>query len=159
MIEDGTKFLGVDASVPTPEVRSSQVNAVSSMVTIEEIAEKVGSINRTYLVYSATVTQTGTNAPVSVVLENTFGYTPVWSYDGVGEYSLTFEPDTFLIEDNVFILTETRLQSPITTIGGVYIDDQVINFHSYFTDFDTPLPPVQTDGIMFKSPIEIRYYL
>jgi hypothetical protein len=45
MIEDGTKFLGVDSSVPTPENRSSQANGLSSMVTIEEIAEKVGNIN------------------------------------------------------------------------------------------------------------------
>jgi hypothetical protein len=47
MIEDGTKFLGVDSSVPTPENRSSQANGLSSMVTIEEIAEKVGVINGT----------------------------------------------------------------------------------------------------------------
>jgi hypothetical protein len=45
MIEDGTKFLGVDASVPTPENRSSQANGRSSMVTIEEIAEKIEVIN------------------------------------------------------------------------------------------------------------------
>jgi hypothetical protein len=55
MIEDGVKFLGVDASVPTPENRSSQSNGLSSMVTIEEIAEKVGAINGGGSEYTETI--------------------------------------------------------------------------------------------------------
>jgi hypothetical protein len=40
-------------------------------------------------VYKALLTQTGTDAPVATVLENTLSGTPVWSYDGVGLYYLT----------------------------------------------------------------------
>lgn len=40
-------------------------------------------------VYRALITQTGVNAPVATVLENTLGGTPVWSYVGVGQYSAT----------------------------------------------------------------------
>jgi len=37
-------------------------------------------------VYRALLTQTGTDAPVATVLENTLGGTPVWTYQGVGIY-------------------------------------------------------------------------
>jgi hypothetical protein len=40
-------------------------------------------------VYKATLTQTGTDAPVATKLVNTLSGTPVWSYVGVGEYLLT----------------------------------------------------------------------
>jgi len=40
-------------------------------------------------VYKALLTQTGTDAPVATVLENTLSGTPVWSYVGVGDYNLT----------------------------------------------------------------------
>lgn len=41
---------------------------------------------RSYEVYTALLTQTGTNAPVATVLENTLGGTVVWSRSGVGIY-------------------------------------------------------------------------
>lgn len=48
-----------------------------------------GSGARPYKVYTALLTQTGTDAPVATVLENTLGGTPVWSYSAVGDYTLT----------------------------------------------------------------------
>lgn len=42
-----------------------------------------------YKVYKALLSQTGTNAPVATVLENTLGGTVVWSYDSVGNYKAT----------------------------------------------------------------------
>ncbi len=42
-----------------------------------------------YSVYTALLTQTGTDAPTAVVLENTLGGTVVWSYDSVGTYIAT----------------------------------------------------------------------
>ena len=44
---------------------------------------------RPYKVYTALLTQTGTNAPVATVLENTLGGEVVWSYEGAGDYSAT----------------------------------------------------------------------
>jgi len=40
-------------------------------------------------VYRALLTQTGTDAPVATVLENTLGGTPLFGYTGVGEYTVT----------------------------------------------------------------------
>jgi hypothetical protein len=42
-----------------------------------------------YLVYTALLTQSGTNAPVATVLENTLGGTVVWSRDVAGIYVAT----------------------------------------------------------------------
>lgn len=42
-----------------------------------------------YKVYRAVLTQSGTNAPVATVLENTLGGTVVWSYAGIGDYRAT----------------------------------------------------------------------
>lgn len=44
---------------------------------------------RPYKVYVALLTQSGTNAPVATVLENTLGGTVVWSYEGNGQYEGT----------------------------------------------------------------------
>jgi len=42
-----------------------------------------------YLVYTALLKQTGTNAPQAQVLENTLGGTVVWEYTNVGLYTGT----------------------------------------------------------------------
>lgn len=47
------------------------------------------SDSRPYKVYTALLTQTGTNAPTAVVLENTLGGTIVWARVGTGAYSAT----------------------------------------------------------------------
>ena len=91
MIEDGIKFLGVDASVPTPENRSSQSNGLSSMVTIEEIAEKVGAINGG----SSEYTETIVNISSAQILA--MGTTPIELLPaaGVGKY---YDIDKIVLE-------------------------------------------------------------
>lgn len=62
---------------------------------VNNLLETIGFVDgalpdsRPYKVYSALLTQSGTDAPVATVLENTLGGTPVFSYVGVGEYRLT----------------------------------------------------------------------
>ena len=62
---------------------------------VTNLLETIGFVNdalpdsRPYKVYSALLSQTGTSAPTAVVLENTLGGTPVFSYVGDGEYRLT----------------------------------------------------------------------
>lgn len=40
--------------------------------------------------YVAILNQSGTNAPVATILENTLGFVPVWSYTSTGIYHLTY---------------------------------------------------------------------
>ena len=44
---------------------------------------------KSYKVYTALLSQTGTNAPVATILENTLGVNPIWSYDSAGYYLFT----------------------------------------------------------------------
>jgi hypothetical protein len=46
-IPSGTKFIGIDASVPTPENKSSQNNAFQQVYTIEDIAGAAGGYTET----------------------------------------------------------------------------------------------------------------
>ncbi len=57
-------------------------------ITMSALAAQLKLLNTTK-VYRAILNQSSTNAPVATVLENTLGAIPVWSYDGIGVYSLT----------------------------------------------------------------------
>jgi len=58
----------------------------------------------TYKEYTATVTQSGTSAPIPVVLNNTLGGTLVWSRGGTGDYLATLT-GAFPTDNKVIILT------------------------------------------------------
>ena len=47
-----------------------------------------GGYEPPYKVYTALLTQSGTDAPVATVLENTLGFTPVWSRERAGTYTI-----------------------------------------------------------------------
>jgi hypothetical protein len=51
--------------------------------------EAFRKLTRPYKVYSALLTQSSTNAPSVIVLQNELAGTPVWSYVGVGAYAMT----------------------------------------------------------------------
>lgn len=54
--------------------------------TTQDIADLGGA---SYLKYVALLSQTGTDAPVATVLENTLGGAVVWSYVATGDYTGT----------------------------------------------------------------------
>lgn len=58
--------------------------------TAQDIAD-LGGGGASYLKYVALLSQTGTDAPVATVLENTLGGTVVWTRDGEGAYLGTLE--------------------------------------------------------------------
>jgi len=65
-----------------------------------------------FLMYWALLYQTGTSAPTSIILLNTFNDTPVWSYINPGEYQITL--------NNAFTLDKTGvLLSPTSGITGI----------------------------------------
>jgi hypothetical protein len=76
----------------------SDLNVATALAGTEVVAivqggetKKVTVSNlRPYKIYKALISQTGTNAPTAIVLENTFGQVPTYSYYGVGNYTLTF---------------------------------------------------------------------
>ena len=100
-----------------------------------------------YKVYTALLSQLGTDAPVATVLENTLGGDIVWSYVSEGTYSatITYEkiPVSFLSNNNVnniiFCVNE------LSTVTIVCKPSE--NF-----------PSGVIDGQLIETPIEIRVY-
>jgi hypothetical protein len=79
-------FIPTDADNNYP-IKNGKFNDLIDAIDTEIAAS---SYTPTYKVYTALLSQSGTNAPVAVVLENTLGFTPVWSRTGIGTYHLTY---------------------------------------------------------------------
>jgi hypothetical protein len=105
---------------------------------------------RPYAVYVALLNQSGADAPVATVLENTLGGTVVWTYNGPGDYVATLS--TAFTVNKTFMLAavngETSASAAITpyTIG--------VNSIGFFS-MDADNNPVELDGGCF---FEIRVY-
>lgn len=87
-------YVAASGSLPTATIAGKQmifmfkyVAATSKWFCIATSVE--GYTPSQTLVYRALLTQTGTSAPTAVVLENTLGVVPTYSYVGVGNYTLT----------------------------------------------------------------------
>lgn len=85
-IPSGTKFIGIDASIPTPELSGARVNSKTQHFTIEDIVGEVPSdTSKSYVV---SLSQTGTSNPVSTVYKNTAGFTSTFTRLSEGIYTL-----------------------------------------------------------------------
>lgn len=97
MINETTKFLGVDSTkVDLTEKKDLNNNSKTEYYSLQEI--------KGYKVYTAIVSQSGTNAPTALVLEDTLGAVE-WSYNSIGQYKLLFS-DSVLNQDKTFILKD-----------------------------------------------------
>ncbi len=116
-----------------------------------------------YKVYTALLTQSGTDAPVATVLENTLGYEPVFYRQNTGAYSVdptapliapTFNPNkvAMFIGHNT---TNNAGNYNSLEYLGLDSGDGTVNIITYNTDGDTF---VTADGVLNYTPIEIRVY-
>ena len=105
-------------------------------------------LDRGYKVYTALLTQTGTDAPVATVLENTLGGEVVWSYAAVGIYQGALS-EAFPISKTILFLQNTGGQD-----SNYYINDNNIDY----VGIATAEAGVSTNNILFNTPIEIRVY-
>jgi len=101
--------------------------------------------------YVALLTQTGTNAPVATVLENTLGLVPSYSYLDVGTYLIT--------ATGKFTVNKTT-----TSIGSdIAISDTRYRVMTAYSDTDTMVltsfnEATGTNGVLLNTLIEIRVY-
>lgn len=111
------------------------------------------TFQRPYKVYTALLTQTGTDAPTAIVLENTIGNI-IFSYHNSGEY--------YGILNNAFPINKTPELTYFTQIPAVdnlwcaivnRIDDNTIRIQTRDTN-GTNI----SDGILYNTFIEIRVY-
>jgi hypothetical protein len=122
----------------------------ASPATVSTELATLGQVNavRPYKVYTALLSQSGTNAPVATVLENTLGGTVVWSRNNNGVYLGTL--------NSAFTSSKTAL---IATGGldGLFIggaSNTVNNFAISVRDITGAL----SDNLLSNASIEIRVY-
>ena len=98
---------------------------------------------RPYKVYTALLTQTGTNAPVATVLENTLGGTVTWSRTVPGGYFATLS-DAFTTDKTTVLITNG-------STNGNYIHGAAVST----TNVNIIAP---NDGQIDRATVEIRVY-
>ena len=122
--------------------------------------------SRPYKVYTALLSQSGTDAPVATVLENTLGYDIVWSRLNAGGYTAT--ATEFAIEDfNKFYCNiGNKLPSGASTDISSYIVEASTlplgspsSFEVYTkTILNSTGVVTRGDNMLEFTPIEIRVY-
>lgn len=130
----------------TPNNVGEQIKSTVDYID-QEIQANISTPN--YKIYRAILTQTGTNAPVATVLENTVGNI-VWTRNSPGNYSATLV-GTFLANKTYYHTFGTS-----NSFNRVYtnrLNDDVMTIISISEDFTTYL-----DNELFNFPIEIIVY-
>lgn len=100
--------------------------------------------------YVALLTQSGTNAPVATVLENSLGGTLVWTYEAQGSYLGTLNGAFTLNKTHVLAGTAdavtgfVKVPLDVATVDGITIQTYVVDEGA--------------DGQMTKMPIQILVY-
>ena len=135
---------------------------LAGAITVEDFAAQLTPPvpEPTYKVYTALLTQTGTNAPVATVLENTLGGTPVWDYAGTGQYYATLI-GAFTVDKTTVSITmsgtatvaqaNTNAIRLTNSLAGVEPDVIVISCSKADTG-------VGANDLFTKAFIEIRVY-
>lgn len=106
-----------------------------------------------YWVYTAILSQNGTNAPVATVLENTFGDTVTWTRLSSGQYRGSFSNASFQLSKFFAVVgrqninTLTRLD--IFGDSSIFLGTATVS-GAQTTSF--------SDNLMFNTCIEIRVY-
>jgi hypothetical protein len=96
-----------------------------------------------YKVYSALISQLGTDAPTAIVLENTIG-TITFSYNNIGQYNI--------LSDGLFITDKTWT-------NPTYNDVTVLPISIFRSNANTLyLNTVGGNDSLYKTSIEIRVY-
>ena len=107
---------------------------------------------RPYKVYTAILSQTGTDAPEQNVLENTLGTGLIYTYDSLGIYYAQLESGTFDPAKTFINITSGYYSTPYTVYSSI---DNIDNSYLIIGTFDESGGNVELDG---DASIEIRVY-
>lgn len=126
---------------PAPSYDSTFVlEAPSRDALAKGMANWVPTSGASYKVYTALLTQSGTDAPVATVLENTLGGTVVWTRDFAGVYSGTLS--------NAFPASKTLV--PYSTDGQSFCQ-MILNDDYSFTGKAYCISRVSDSVIRFST--------
>jgi hypothetical protein len=114
-----------------------------------QLYEAFRKLTKPYKVYTATLNQTGTAAPVATVLRNELSGTPVWTRSGTGAYLLTLTGE--FTPGKTFLICGT----PTGTVTGPFnLGYNNVNEIGLNTLQSGSL----TDGLLDVCAVEIRVY-
>ncbi len=108
-----------------------------------------------YLSYVALLTQTSTNPPTAVVLENDFGVTATFSYGSLGNYELHMNGQ--LTSSKTVIFVGSADQGVVGGDFGHFIATRIDNDRINLMTLDVNGAGIQ-DGLLNETSIEIRVY-
>ena len=109
-----------------------------------------------YKVYTALLTQSGTDAPIAIELENTLSGTPTFSYVTVGVYSINLTGE--FLEDKTFFLIGCGDNNFASGAFIVSQDTQDRPDKINFSTGTTTSFGSWANNLLYKTPIEIRVY-
>lgn len=166
--QDGSIYVDVGSFFITNCSDSGNFNGVSSFnITLQGTGPLQSFYiqnkeNMNYLVYTATLTQSGTSAPVATVFENTLLGTIAWSYNSAGSYDGTLS-GAFTAGKTYFPVlpfgTSIFAVSGSSNFQQVTIEYVSTNVVRILTKQGTSGAPTGTDGVLIGYPVEIRVYL
>ncbi len=130
--------------VVVDEYQSAGVYTTKKM-TVLSLKDTLGLPSR-YLY--ANISQTGTSAPTMTVVKNTLGYTPTFSYDGVGDYTMNFSES---LSVNNTILTAGENRFPY--VGSFRLSGGGVKIDTYRASTGA-----NTDGVLVNASIKIEIY-
>lgn len=126
-------------------------------ITTDLCCENENTMN--YKIYTALLTQEGTNDPIVQVLENTLGGTPTWERIGAGRYNCTLtgafpEEKTYCTSNNGF---DWAVFGQINF--GRFLSGNIDTLTMYYTDTSTGWAGVDINCFpSYDVYIEIRVY-
>lgn len=147
-LSNGTFFF--DGGVGGGGIES--VTAENASIVVDNTDPLNPVVGLPYLVYRALLSQSGTDAPTAIVLENTLGETPTFSYAGAGTYGLNTVGNVFTTNKTFVMLNpysegnDTTVVNTATKAGG-----NTVQLNSYLSN-------VGADGLLLFSEIEILVY-
>ena len=156
-IPNSQKILTSSADVDTTYGGPASLKEMNTWYTMQDVADSV----QPYKVFTALLTQNGTNAPVAIVLQNTLEGTISFHYLGEGNYVVvnsipwdqtktTFQLEQAFADFGGFVPSFV----PITGGGKTFL-----TFSNTGTAGSVPpniLPP--SNGVLYRSLVEIRVY-
>lgn len=101
-----------------------------------------------YKIYTALLTQTGTDAPVATVLENTLGELPTYSYAFTGGYHIVVPS---LFAQNLTFVQLGHGTDITNNVMGTVRGDGTIRIK-------TGISEGSADDVLFNTAIEIKVY-
>lgn len=111
------------------------------------------SYSPSYKVYTALLTQTGTDAPIARILQNTLGNIK-FSYEGIGYYKINSV--SLFIEDKTFVtIGSVTDMGDFFIAGGVQVNIINASEINISTNSSTSNP---SNDCLVKTTIEIRVY-